>query len=124
MPSNRFQPFVSPESPAEPEKIVPVKPQYKSIPSVYDGNPAILDEVWVRLTLDKGTNSNSIQDAVLEWVPGRGLGTLASRLNIAIKPNGKVFVKPECGGINALLVHYGFRALTEDNKEGCLVFQK
>ena len=122
MPSSRFQPFVPPE-PDEPEKFSPPK-QYKSIPSVYDGNPAILDEAWVKLVLDKGTNSNSILNAVLEFVPGRGLGTLASRLNIAIKPSGKVFVKSECAGIADLLKHYGFKQLSEDNKEGCLVFQK
>ncbi len=123
MPSNRFQPFVPPGVPEEPEKVEPVK-QYKSIPSVYDGNPAILDEAWVKLTLDKGTNQNSILNAVLEFIPARGLGTLASRLNISIKPNGRVFVKPECAGINALLIHYGFKQLSEDNKEGFLVFQK
>ncbi len=123
MPSNRFQPFVPPEQ-SEPEQVAPAKHQYKSIPSVYDGNPAILDEAWVKLTMDKGTNSNSILNAVLEFVPARGLGTLASRLNISIKPNGKVFVKPECAGIADLMRHYGFKQLSEDNKEGCLVFQK
>ena len=123
MPRDRFQSFAPPEQ-EEPEKVEPVKHQYKSIPSVYDGNPAILDEAWVKLTLDKGTNQNSILNAVLEFVPARGLGTLASRLNIAIQPNGKMFVRPECAGINTLLIHYGFKQLSEDNKEGFTVFQK
>ena len=121
MPSSRFQPFITPKD-TFPEKAEPVKSKFGQ--SAYDGNPTILNAEWVRSVMEKGTNANSIQNAVLEFVPARGLGTLVSRLSISIRVGGKVFVKPECAGINALLIHYGFKQLAEDNKEGFLVFQK
>jgi hypothetical protein len=101
----------------------PIIPQQVTSPkpSVLDCKPTIFDETFVSKQMTDGAIFNSIQNAVINFMP-KETGLLAARLNVGMKPGGKVFIRPDLIALENFLPLYGFRKVSEENKEGYLVY--
>jgi hypothetical protein len=98
----------------EPEPIKPIETEQRpSNPTKFPSNCAIWDAPTIELVLMSGASAKSADNIAIMALPTKGVGTLVSRANIALRLKGKILVNKNISGLVPILSQYGFVPSTE-----------